>query len=119
MENMEEKIDELEDQNIALDRELERVNDEFNYEKANRIKHQGMWLDCQRKVQELEAQLKDWETRCPTQHAYNQRTAQLKKHGGHTADCACHGGYYTQPGGGNFTANPCDCGWAKIEKGLG
>ena len=43
--------------------------------------------------------------------------AQLAKHDGHTADCASRGGYYTQPGGGNFTANPCDCGWAEIEKG--
>ena len=45
--------------------------------------------------------------------------AQLKEHGGHTADCAI---WHRQ--GGDFGRyqgrdEECDCGWAEIEKELG
>ncbi len=36
---------------------------------------------------------------------------QLKKHGGHTADCAAEGV------GEGMWHGKCDCGWAEIEKG--
>jgi len=39
--------------------------------------------------------------------------AQLRKHGGHTDECAS---VDVRPGSGQLD---CDCGWAAIEEGLG
>ena len=40
----------------------------------------------------------------------NTLRTQLKRHGGHAADCAARGIHYPIT---------CDCGWAKIAKELG
>ena len=44
--------------------------------------------------------------------------AQLKKHGGHTAECAVHEYRKVGYGGIREPEHECDCNWAEIEKGL-
>ena len=43
-------------------------------------------------------------------------TEQLKRHGGHTKDCACREPYITKTGAIKEVPK-CDCGWAEIVKG--
>ena len=40
---------------------------------------------------------------------------QLKRHGGHTKDCACREPYITKTGAIKEVPK-CDCGWAEIAK---
>ena len=46
---------------------------------------------------------------------------QLKKHGGHTAECVNHKNTWTgsaDAGGHHPDKRKCDCGWDEIAKGL-
>jgi len=51
-----------------------------------------------------------------------QLKANLAKHGGHTADCACWGPSFISDVSVSDRAKPtrqvpqCDCGWAELEK---
>ena len=68
--------------------------------------------------EKMEKQLADYKGKLDsTQWEHSKTLDQLKKHGGHTAECASRGQYIAKKTGFRWVKKKCDCNWAEIAKG--